>query len=116
MAQKWLDYGVKRSTCKRPIMTICYGSTRYSCTDFVVEDLTKRKDKGEMHPFDDMFKPATYLSKIIWASIGENLKSARVGMDYLQNNAKVICERRNTYSLGYTCRFSSVSILPRNEK
>ena len=37
-----------------------------------------------------MFKPATYLSKIIWSSIGENLKSARVGMDYLQNNAKVI--------------------------
>ena len=92
LAQKWLDYGVKRSTCKRPIMTICYGSTRYSCTDFVVEDLTKRKDKGEMHPFDDMFKPATYLSKIIWASIGENLKSARVGMDYLQNNAKVIAK------------------------
>jgi len=92
MAQKWLDYGVKRSTCKRPIMTICYGSTRYSCTDFVVEDLTKRKDKGEMHPFDDMFKPATYLAKIIWDSIGENLKSARVGMDYLQNNARVIAK------------------------
>ena len=73
-------------------MTICYGSTRYSCTDFVVEDLTKRKDKGDIHPFDDMFKPATYLSKIIWASIGENLKSARVGMDYLQNNAKIIAK------------------------
>ena len=92
LAQKWLDFGVKRSTCKRPIMTICYGSTRYSCTDFVVEDITKRKDKGEMHPFDDMFKPATYLSKIIWASIGENLKSARVGMDYLQNIARVVAK------------------------
>jgi len=92
LAKKWLQYGVKRSTCKRPIMTICYGSTRYSCTDFVVEDLTKRKDKGEMHPFDDMFKPATYLSKIIWASIGENLKSARQGMDFLQNNARIIAK------------------------
>ena len=30
-------------------MTICYGSTRYSCTDFVIEDLTKRQDKGEHH-------------------------------------------------------------------
>ena len=92
LAKKWLQYGVKRSTCKRPIMTICYGSTRYSCTDFVVEDLTKRKDKGEMHPFDDMFKPATYLSKIIWSSIGENLKSARQGMDFLQGIAKVIAK------------------------
>ena len=38
-AQQWLDYGVKRSTTKRSIMTICYGSTRFSCTDIVVEDL-----------------------------------------------------------------------------
>ena len=90
-AQQWLDYGVKRSTTKRSIMTICYGSTRYSCTDFVVEDLTKRKDKGEMHPFtDDMFKPASYLASIIWDSIGDNLKSARVGMKFLQDIARVV--------------------------
>ena len=55
-AQQQLDYGVKRSTTKRSITTICYGSTRYY-TDFVVEDLTKRKDKGEAYPFtDDVFK------------------------------------------------------------
>jgi len=90
LANKWLDYGVKRSTCKRPVMTLTYGSTRYACTDFVVEDITKRKDKGEAHPFNDMFKPATYLSKIIWKSIGENLKSAKEGMDFLQGIAKVV--------------------------
>jgi DNA-directed RNA polymerase len=90
-AQQWLDYGVKRSTTKRSIMTICYGSTRYSCTDFVVEDLTKRKDKGEVHPFvDDMFKPASYLASIIWDSIGDNLKSARVGMKFLQDIARIV--------------------------
>ena len=90
-AQQWLDYGVKRSTTKRSIMTICYGSTRYSCTDFVVEDLTKRKDKGEVHPFvDDMFKPASYLASIIWDSIGDNLKSARTGMKFLQDIARVV--------------------------
>ena len=92
LATKWLDYGVKRSTCKRPVMTLTYGSTRYACTDFVVEDLTKRKDKGEMHPFDDLFKPSTYLSKLIWQSIGENLKSAKEGMKYLQDIAKVVAK------------------------
>ena len=92
-AQKWLDYGVKRSTTKRSIMTICYGSTRYSCTDFVVEDITKRKDKGEMHPFiDDMFRPASYLASIIWDSIGDNLKSARVGMKFLQDIARIVAK------------------------
>ena len=94
-AQQWLDYGVKRSTTKRSIMTICYGSTRYSCTDFVVEDLTKRKDKGEDHPFkDDVFKPASYLASVIWSCIGDNLQSARQGMDYLQSIAKIVAKEQ----------------------
>jgi len=94
-AQLWLDYGIKRSTTKRSIMTICYGSTRYSCTDFVIEDLTKRKDKGENHPFtDDLFRPASYLAGVIWESIGDNLKSARIGMDYLQTIARVVAREQ----------------------
>ena len=94
-SQMWLDYGVKRSTTKRSIMTICYGSTRYSCTDFVVEDMTKRKDKGEPHPFKtDMFRPATYLAGIIWDSIGDNLKSAREGMAFLQAVARIVAKEQ----------------------
>ena len=94
-AQLWLNYGIKRTTTKRSIMTICYGSTRYSCTDFVVEDLTKRKDKGENHPFvDDVFRPASYLASVIWDSIGDNLKSARVGMKYLQDIARIVSKEQ----------------------
>ena len=94
-AQAWLDYGIKRSTTKRSIMTICYGSTRYSCTDFVIEDLQKRKDKGEQHPFtDDVFKPATYLASVIWNSIGDNLASARTGMDFLQSIARIVSQEQ----------------------
>ena len=94
-AQKWLDYGIKRSTTKRSIMTICYGSTRYSCTEFVIEDLTKRQDKGEHNPFqNDLFKPASYLSAVIWDSIGDNLTSARVGMNYLQTIARIVAKEQ----------------------
>ena len=94
-AQLWLSYGIKRTTTKRSIMTICYGSTRYSCTDFVVEDLVKRKDKGENHPFvDDVFRPASYLASVIWDSIGDNLKSARVGMKYLQDIARIVSKEQ----------------------
>lgn len=95
LAKAWLKYGIKRSTTKRSIMTICYGSTRYSCTDFVIEDLTKRKDKGEAHPFmDDVFKPATYLASVIWGSIGDNLISARSGMDFLQGIARLVAQEQ----------------------
>ena len=44
-AKLWLQFGVKRSTVKRAIMTSPYGSTRYSCSDFVDEDIVKEKTK-----------------------------------------------------------------------
>ena len=109
LAKQWLRYGVKRSTTKRAIMTICYGSTRYSTTDFVIEDLTKRKDKGELNPFiKDLFKPATYLAGLIWESIGDNLKSARLGMQFLQQIAKIVAKEqlpiRWTNAVGFPVR------------
>tara|TARA_B100001996_G_scaffold201803_1_gene154496 strand:+ start:4326 stop:6770 length:2445 start_codon:yes stop_codon:yes gene_type:complete len=94
-AQAWLNYGVKRSTTKRSIMTICYGSTRYSCTDFVKENIQERLDRGEKHPFGhEILKPSSYLSHLIWDSIGDNLKSAREGMDFLQAIARVVCKEQ----------------------
>ena len=90
-AKLWLDYGVKRTTVKRAIMTSPYGSTRYSCSDFVDEDIKKRRDSGESHPFGSAIFPAcSFLAGIIWESMGEVLASARVGMSFLQKSAKVL--------------------------
>ena len=92
-AKLWLQFGVKRTTVKRAIMTSTYGSTRYSCSDFVDEDLTKRKDQGDAHPFgSSSFQACTFLSGIIWESMGEILSSARLGMSFLQNCAKVLAK------------------------
>ena len=93
-AQQWLKYGISRKITKRPIMTICYGSTRYSCTDFVLEEIKKAARLGRPHPFDKkrVLEACTYLSKAIWASIGDNLASARQGMDFLQSIARIICK------------------------
>ena len=90
-AKLWLQFKVKRSTVKRAIMTSPYGSTRYSCSDFVDEDLVKRKDQGDEHPFgSSSFQACTFLSGVIWDSMGEVLSSARLGMSFLQNCAKVL--------------------------
>ena len=93
-AQEWLNYGVTRKITKRPIMTICYGSTRYSCTDFVKDELVKAERLGKLHPFPKkkILEACTYLAKAIWASIGDNLSSARQGMDFLQAIARIICK------------------------
>ena len=93
-AQAWLNYGVTRKITKRPIMTICYGSTRYSCTDFVLEEIKKAARLGKGHPFTktNVLEACTYLAKAIWSSIGDNLASARQGMDFLQSIARIICK------------------------
>ena len=93
LAPLWLQYGVKRSTVKRAIMTSVYGSTRYSCSDFVLEDLKKRADKGEQHPFGINPMPsASFLSGLIWDSLRQELGSAKVGMGFLQDVAKVVAK------------------------
>lgn len=92
-AKLWLSYGVKRSTVKRAIMTSVYGSTRYSCSDFVLEDLKKRQERGEKHPFGNQPMPAaSYLSGYIWDSLGESLASAKTGMSFLQKVAKIVAK------------------------
>ena len=93
LAKLWLKFGVKRSTVKRAIMTSPYGSTRYSCSDFVDEDIVKRKDQGDLHPFGTAsFQACTFLAGVIWDSMGEVLSSARLGMSFLQDCAKVLAK------------------------
>ena len=100
-AKLWLQFKVKRSTVKRAIMTSPYGSTRYSCSDFVDEDLVKRKDQGDEHPFgSSSFQACTFLSGVIWDSMGEVLSSARLGMSFLQNCAKVLS--KNGHAIRWT--------------
>ena len=86
-ANAWLNYGVKRSTTKRSIMTICYGSTRFSCTDFVVEDLTKRKDKGEYLwvPVEDLM-------------VGDSLFKSDGDFEII-NDIKTIDEENTVYNI-----------------
>ena len=93
LAKLWLEFGVKRSTVKRAIMTSPYGSTRYSCSDFVDEDLTKRKDNGEKNPFCPVsFQACTFMAGIIWESMGEVLSAPRQVMSFLQNCARILAK------------------------
>jgi DNA-directed RNA polymerase len=112
-AQQWLDFGVTRSTTKRTIMTICYGSTRFATCDFVIEDIRKRADKGEGNPFENnLLKPASYLAKIIWGSIGDNLKSARMGMAFLQNTVGVVAKSQRSITWTTPVGFKVVQKYP----
>ncbi len=94
-AAGWLEFGITRATTKRQAMVLVYGSTKQSCKEYTIEwfqDMLIRR--GVKNPFEEIFKPCIYLSDLIWDSIGDVVTSARVGMDWLREVAR-ICTRHN---------------------
>ena len=85
----WLKHGINRSLVKRSVMTLPYGSTRFSCADFIVDDYLKC---GKVPEFEkaDYAAAARYLSHFVWDSISEVVVKAREAMSYLQECSKQI--------------------------
>jgi DNA-directed RNA polymerase len=111
-AQGWLDIkdGISRSLCKKPVMTLPYGSTQIRCLDTTSQYLTDLQSKEDMeakaqgrkpvkvHPFTAnradksilRFEAEKVASKVIWKSIGKVVTSARDGMKFIQTVAKKV--------------------------
>jgi len=90
LSTMWLAYGIDRKICKRPVMTLPYGSTLFSCKQFIMEEVEEREvSKGVVHPFGDkLVEACSFLASIVWESIGEVVVSARQVMGWLQAAAK----------------------------
>lgn len=85
----WLKHGINRSLVKRSVMTLPYGSTRFSCADFIVGDYLMM-GKATEFPKELYSKAANYLSYLVWDSIGDVVIKARAAMDWLQLSAKTL--------------------------
>lgn len=88
----WIKHGVNRSLVKRSVMTLPYGSTRFSCADFIVGDYLKLGKAPEI-PKPLYARAANYLSHFVWAAIGDVVIKARQAMDWLQECAKTLVKR-----------------------
>ena len=89
---KWLDLGIDRKACKRQVMTLPYGSTRWSCYTYTREWYDEKTETIERDVFMDIEQqPAlVYLSNIIWDSIGDVVVAARAAMDWLRQVANIV--------------------------
>ena len=66
-AKKWLEFGITRSCTKRQTMTLCYGSTFYSCQSYTAEWFYKELKTGRSNPFgEETYAPCNFLSALIW--------------------------------------------------
>lgn len=89
VARQWLGFGFDRKTTKRPVMVLPYGGTLFSSRSFVEDYINEKVEGGKEAHWDGSFKPAVYLSKHIWSSIGEVVVAARSAMDWLQKSASL---------------------------
>lgn len=86
---RWLKHGINRTVVKRSVMTLPYGSTRFSCADFVCDDYLK-VGKAPEFAREEYTRAATYLSHFVWEAIGEVVVKAREAMEWLQMCARLI--------------------------
>lgn len=80
LAQTWLSYGITRKVCKRPVMTLAYGSGKYGFSAQIKEDTTNNSDifKGMEG------QSAKYLAEKVWTAVQSVIVSATSGMEYLK--------------------------------
>lgn len=91
-ADEWLNYAkehgsgfLPRSLAKRPVMTLPYGATRQSCTQYIFQDIIKNKWTKKFT--NGPWSAAAWLCPIVWAAIGEVVVAAREAMSWLQKLA-----------------------------
>ena len=93
LAQAWLQFGVDRKIVKRPVMTLPYGSRRYSHRKYIQEEVEKRKDKGAKLPEDwkdDLYTPTFFLATVALTAIHEVVHAARDVMGWLQTTSRIV--------------------------
>jgi DNA-directed RNA polymerase len=92
LAKKWLDYGIDRKICKKPVMCLPYSLTQYSCRQYIQDHVEKELvERNKQHEFgDDLFKSTHWLTAIVWKSINDVIVGAKDIMKFLKDVAKLV--------------------------
>lgn len=90
--EPWLKHGINRSLTKKTCMTLPYGSTRFSCVDFIQSDYL-RLGKAPEFAKDAYMPAANWLSHRMWAAIGDVVVKGQEAMAWLQQAAQLIVEQ-----------------------
>lgn len=92
LALQWLAHGCDRSTTKRSVMTLAYGSKEYGFCDQVRDDIIQPAiDEGSPN-FPVPQQAARYMAKLIWDSVGQTVVAAVQAMEWLQSAAKLLSQ------------------------
>lgn len=89
LAGRWLDYGIDRNLCKRPVMVLPYGGTRQAVLQYIEAHVYDPENPKE-NPFGKRVrKHSIFLSNIIWEVMKSVVVGPRQAMDWLQKVAGI---------------------------
>lgn len=94
---RWLAHGISRKLVKRSVMTLPYGSTRFSAADFILGDYMRKEFPPEFEK-NEYTKASRFLAQVVWKAIGEVVIKAREAMEYLQGTSGKILENHSNIS------------------
>lgn len=89
LAEAWLAHGINRKVCKRPVMTLAYGSGQYGFADQIYEDTTR--DNPHFAGVGDR-QAAQYLAKLTWKAVQTTVVAAIEGMECLKKIATALAK------------------------
>ena len=92
MAKLWLDYGIDRKICKKPVMCLPYSLTMFSCRRYIHDHVEKAFiEKNKQHEFgDDLFKASNFLTPLMWECINDIIVGAKQIMKFLKDISRLV--------------------------
>ena len=85
-----------RSMTKRPVMTMPYGVTMHSCRDYLAMFIAT--EAADHFVRAQAFNQSTVIVPLLWQSMGEVVKAARLGMDWIQSVANLTAKQGHPLS------------------
>lgn len=85
VAELILRVGIDRNGTKKQTMTLPYGATKQACREYTFEWCVSVWGKFEIDK-SHRWTVASYLSPIIWESIGDTVVAAMIALEWLQCN------------------------------
>lgn len=98
LAYRWKRHTLTRGLVKRSVMTLPYGSTRYSCADFITSEYLQAGMAPEFAK-TEYAAAANWLSHRVWAAIGDVVIAAREAMAWLQRQSDDLMRKEATAEL-----------------
>lgn len=118
----WMTFGIDRKTCKRPVMVLPYGGTRFSCVQYLKEwtrELLRERREDYPDLVDDDFavnRLCAYLGERVWESIGGLVEKPQQVMKFLRDIANTVIEEGKDLTWTAPSGFPVCQVYPKQKR